>query len=238
MLRRLLLPVTLVGAVAVPMMMVDGGLEGIKKTASSVWNKKDNVKDEKTFDVNKLHCLAEKGQPKTESERDLPPVEGAPVANLEDVLRFDITPQWVMQRWSRVTTQLANLDMEGIRVPLVTGTESGDLAGSLTYYFDNQKHVQRITFHGYTDHEAKLTGLMIKKYGLKLEPSLGRGLYLAKWSGRPKSALWIKNASVVRADQPWSHLEIQLELNRPSHGYKLSQNFAQVLAEQQAVGRW
>ena len=60
------------------------------------------------------------------------------------------TSAWVLARWPRVSTRLANLDLQGYRVPLVSGTADGDLAGSLTYYFNSQQRVQRITFIGST----------------------------------------------------------------------------------------
>ena len=46
--------------------------------------------------------------------------------------------------------RLAELDVQGYRVPLVTGTSRDDLAGSLTYYFDKTHHVTHIHFRGTT----------------------------------------------------------------------------------------
>jgi len=57
---------------------------------------------------------------------------GPPVSDLNDVIRFDVSPGWVTSRWPRVTTTLAESGMEGLRVPLVTGTKVDDLAGGLT----------------------------------------------------------------------------------------------------------
>ena len=48
-----------------------------------------------------------------------------------------------MRRWPRVTT-VPQFALAGLRVPLVTGTQIDDLAGSLTYYFDRTDQVQRI----------------------------------------------------------------------------------------------
>ena len=69
---------------------------------------------------------------------------------LAAVFRCDITPPWVMSQWSRVSTGLAELDLHGYRVALISGTREGDLAGSLTYYFNIQQRLQRITFQGST----------------------------------------------------------------------------------------
>src|SRR5690606_17564890 len=42
--------------------------------------------------------------------------------DLAEPFRFDITPDWVFRRWQRVST-VSNLpDLQGYRVPLVTGT--------------------------------------------------------------------------------------------------------------------
>ena len=42
--------------------------------------------------------------------------------DLRQVIRFDVTPNWVTQNWSRVSTGLPYLHLHGHRVPLVTGT--------------------------------------------------------------------------------------------------------------------
>ena len=56
-------------------------------------------------------------------------VEGAPVGDLAEVFRFDVTTDWILRRWPRVSTGLAQLQLQGYRVPLVTGTAQTDLAG-------------------------------------------------------------------------------------------------------------
>ena len=71
-----------------------------------------------------------------------------PVATLEGVLRFDITPRWVMDNWPHVSTTRTDGELDGLRVPLITGTRPQDVAGSLTYYFDKQRVVQRIALDG------------------------------------------------------------------------------------------
>ncbi len=58
------------------------------------------------------------------------------VQDASSVFDFQITPEWVVAHWPTVSTGLAQLQLEGYRVPLVTGTAQQDLAGSLTYYFN------------------------------------------------------------------------------------------------------
>ncbi len=70
-------------------------------------------------------------------------VEGVPPQTLEEVLRFDISPDWIIERWPRVSSGLSELDLQGYRVALVTGTAESDLAGSLTYYFNKKNQVDR-----------------------------------------------------------------------------------------------
>ena len=160
-----------------------------------------------------------------------PLLEGVPVQDLAEVLRFDVDPRWVMGRWSRVSTGLADLKLDGLRVPLVTGTSLGDLAGSLTYYFDQEHRVRRITFQGHTGDERKLVAVLTGHYGFRPEPGLGAGLYLVKWNGRPTSALRVRHAPVIRAGAPHSRLDVILEINRPGRNYRLSEAFQKTLDE-------
>src|SRR5687767_3347320 len=68
------------------------------------------------------------------SRTDRSPLEGPAVADLAEVLRFDITPAWLTQRWPRVmNARHAAGSLQAYRVPLVTGAKPTDLAGSLTY---------------------------------------------------------------------------------------------------------
>ncbi len=92
------------------------------------------------------------------------PIEGYSARDLGEVLRFDISPQWVMARWPRVTASLAELDLQGYRVPLVTGTRQDDLAGSLTYYFDKEHRVVRIAFRGTTGDPRRIIALATTRF--------------------------------------------------------------------------
>jgi len=167
-----------------------------------------------------------------------PSTTGGPVTDLGEVLRFDVTPQWVKSRWSRVSTTLAEIDLEGMRVPLVTGAQVDDLAGSLTYYFDEKQVVQRITFDGFTGSERRLVDLVTKYYQFEREPALGAGLYLVKWNGKPASALRVRHAAVVRTDSPHSQLQVQLEINRPGRRYGLSPGMQQIIDHDRDANRW
>ena len=136
---------------------------------------------------------------------------------LADVLRFDVTTGWIMSRWPRVSASLAELDLQGYRVPLVTGTRADDVAGSLTYYFDKQQRVARITLDGATGDPRKLVALVTGRFGLErqLTDDPGLILYEKRYSGQPESQLKIRPARIVRADSPYSRYEVELAVKRP-----------------------
>ena len=122
-----------------------------------------------------------------------------------------------MARWPRVTSGLAELDLQGYRVPLVTGTAEDDLAGSLTYYFDKNQHVAFINFKGTTGNPRKLISLVMSRYRFLPQKTddPGLALYQVKWNGQPQSELRIRTARVVRANQPHARYEIDLAMKRP-----------------------
>ncbi|MEX2358009.1 MAG: DUF6690 family protein [Pirellulaceae bacterium] len=151
---------------------------------------------------------------------------------------FQVTPRWVMETWPRVSTAMSDLHLEGYRVPLVTGSGVDDLAGSLTYYFDEEQKVQRITFHGQTGDERRLVSMLTEVYKFQSEPSLGAGLYLVKWNGSPTSVLRVALAPVVVAHQPHARLQVDLEINRPSRIYGLSPEMKEIVDQDKNAGRW
>ena len=145
--------------------------------------------------------------------------------DMAEVFRMDVTPTWIYRRWERKSTQLAELDLHGIRVPLVTGKSVDDLAGSLTYYFNREGKVQRISFYGRTGDPRRLITLMASKYGLRnQQPKVsGEQVYQVKWNGRAQSELRIRPAAVMWASVPHASYEVQLELERPGSSRYLKQ---------------
>ncbi|HEX4145971.1 MAG TPA: DUF6690 family protein [Pirellulales bacterium] len=144
-------------------------------------------------------------------------VEGNTQQTLEEVLRFDVTPTWIIERWPRVSTGLSELDLQGYRVALVTGTADSDLAGSLTYYFNKKNQVDRIIFHGTSGDPRALVAMVTSRYELKKQqsddPSLT--LFQRKSWGKTLSELRIRPAGVVRSDAPHARYEIELAIRRP-----------------------
>jgi hypothetical protein len=162
------------------------------------------------------------------------PATATPRVTLEGVLRFDITPRWVMENWPQVSTTRAEDQLDGLRVPLVTGTQPQDVAGSLTYYFDKQRVVQRIALDGVVGDDRHLVTVVTRTFHLEPEPQAGVGVFVTKWNGQATSALWIRRAPVVSVNNPYSKFEFAMELNRPNHYFGLSPLFRARLENAQA----
>lgn len=135
-----------------------------------------------------------------------------------ETLNFGITPGWVLARWSRVSTSLAELDLQGYRVALVTGTTDGDLAGSLTYYFDSKQHLQRIAFSGSTGDPRPLERVMAMKFQLAREvvddPS--QAVYRARNGKQILGEMRIRAAPVVRSQESRARFLVNFTIDRPA----------------------
>ncbi|MCE9604868.1 MAG: hypothetical protein K8U03_08200 [Planctomycetia bacterium] len=136
----------------------------------------------------------------------------------EQALRWEITPVWVMSTWPRVTTHLSELDAQGYRVTLVSGTAQSDIAGALTYYFDAKQQLQRITFNGTTGDARRLVQFLVTNHRFERrlldDPSVY--LYQVEQDQRALSELKIKTAPIVRASGALSRFEVSLVMRRPA----------------------
>jgi hypothetical protein len=167
------------------------------------------------FQGQQTTAAEEEQSAKPSSARPLPQqVAGQP---LQEVFRFDVTTAWVLGRWPRVSTGLAKLDLQGYRVPLVTGAAESDLAGSLTYYFNPKQRVQQITFVGTTGDARRLVMLLATKHGFVREITGDPGLllYQAEERGQVISRLRIKPRRVIRSDRPHTRFDVDLVMQRP-----------------------
>jgi hypothetical protein len=153
----------------------------------------------------------------------MPPIgsplhDNLPPPSLDEALRFDATVDWVTRRWPRVSTGLPHLQLQGYRVPLVTGSALSDVAGSLTYYFNAQQQVQRITLRGTTGDPRALAALAVERFGFvrRLTNDPGLALYeIVDANNRLTGELKIRTARVVRASQPYAKYEIDFSMDRP-----------------------
>jgi|GEM_PF-3104034 len=141
-----------------------------------------------------------------------------PTHPLEEALQFNVTTSWIVAEWPRISADLAELDLHGYRVPLISGTTDADVAGSLTYYFDAKQNVARITLFGTTGDPRVLINLLESRFGMKRSATKEPNLYLYQaksWTRKVTSELRIRPAKVLRNDSPHSRYEVALLLERP-----------------------
>lgn len=153
------------------------------------------------------------------------PLEFLPVTNFEEVFRFDVTQTWIKQRWKRVSTSPGERGLHGLRVALITGTNSWDLHGSLTYYLDASQRVQRITFRGWAGDPAKLVNLLTQRYQFRPQQTHWAGFYIAQNKRTPTGGLLMQHPTVIQTDNPVQQIAIVLEINNPAGKSVLSRDF-------------
>jgi hypothetical protein len=204
--RPMLFAGVLIAAAVVPYVLLD---ENISKTARGQWNRLVGKAGEKKSDV--LTNL--KDAAGSAAGALAPAAAVPPAAAIEEIFRFDLTPQWVTSRWPRVSTVAGEPKQLGMRVPLVSGTLPQDIAGSLTYYFDEHHQLQRITFTGLTGDPRRLLAATVTPNGLKSQPTTHAAYYTAGDPTRPTSQVTVKHPPTVRADAR-SHAEVAVDLRR------------------------
>jgi hypothetical protein len=203
--RPMLFAGVLLAAAVVPYVLLD---ENISKTARGQWNRLVGKADEKKGDV-----LANLKEATEKAQAALAPAAPAPPAAIEEIFRFDVTPQWVTSRWPRVSTVAGEPKHLGMRVPLVSGTQPHDIAGSLTYYFNEHHQLQRITFTGLTGDPRRLLAATVTPNGLKSQPTTHAAHYTAGNPKQPTSQVTVKHLPVVTAGAR-SRAEVAVDLRR------------------------
>ena len=138
---------------------------------------------------------------------------------LSDCLSFDVTVPWVTRHWPRVSSGLSELRLQGYRVPLVTGSGISDVAGSLTYYFDAQQQMQRLTLRGTTGDPTTLVQLLASRFHFARRVVSDRPGLVQFEAVDPDNQLLgtlkISSAPVIKANQPYTRYEVDLAVNRP-----------------------
>jgi hypothetical protein len=160
------------------------------------------------------------------------PLEGTPTYSLAEVLRLDVTKEWVYQRWARKSTALSELDLYGVRVPLVTGTRVHDLAGSLTYFFTPDGRLQRISFRGRTGDTTQLVALVTQRYGFQWQTPTAAGEQLLQVLNGDQilCELRTRPAPVLWSNSPNNSFSVNLELQNPATARPLKPILAPVPA--------
>jgi len=200
--RPMLFVGVLVAAVVVPYILLD---EHLAQAARAGWNGLRGKAEQKADNL-----LAESSTAIVSRS----PVVNAPPATIEQAFRFDLTPQWVASRWPRVSTVLGNPKQLGMRVALVSGTRPDDVAGSLTYYFDEHHQLQRITFTGLTGDPRRLLASGVTPYGLLTQPTTHAARYIAGDPQRPTSEVIVGQSPVVVASAQTARAEVYVNLRR------------------------
>jgi hypothetical protein len=150
---------------------------------------------------------------------------------------MDVSKEWVYQRWPRKSNATADLDLMGVRVPLVTGTQMHDVAGSLTYYFNSAGQVQKLAFKGRAGDPRAVIGLATGPYGLQPAPAPpGEQLWQLRRGPDVLSQLRVESAPVVWESAPHDVFAIDLVLQRPQGARpinELDEAVAEMLQQQQ-----
>ncbi|RIK78701.1 MAG: hypothetical protein DCC67_11365 [Planctomycetota bacterium] len=164
-------------------------------------------------------------------------MNGVATLTVAEVFRFDVTKEWVYQRWDRKSTALAELDLFGVRVPLVTGTQLYDVAGSLTYFFGADGRVKRISFRGQTGDTTELVRLATQRFGLQARPSAVAGEQLFQLHDGDKliSELRTQTAPVLWSASPHNSFRVELELQDPAAARPLTSSVLAALPQPPAA---
>jgi hypothetical protein len=165
--------------------------------------------------ISQTPAIAQPGSPMTVN---LPPIQSMPTPSLAEVLNFDVTVESILRQWPRVTTGLPYMQLQGYRVPLVTGGALTDVAGALTYYFNPRQQVQRITLRGTTGDPSVLATILTTRhqYTRRLTNDPGLILYeVVDSSNHPAGTLKIRSANIVSTSQPYMRFEVDLVMDRP-----------------------
>lgn len=205
--RGTLFLLVLGAAIVVPYVMFD---EGLSKTARTEW--------QRFFGGKSAAPNGNSGGWFNSAPQPLANLDAGPVlppVSLEEALRLDISPVWVTSHWSRVSTVVGETEHMGLRVALVSGTQPTDIAGSLTYYFDQRHQLQRVTFTGLTGDESRVITHLMNQFNFRPQPTVAAGLYQAPAGAGKVSQAQVNHLPVVNAAATNARVELAIELNRP-----------------------
>jgi hypothetical protein len=144
------------------------------------------------------------------------PLNGAQFSSVDQVLRFDVSKEWVYQNWDRKSTGPTDVGLVSVRVPLVMKPQLYALAGSLTYYFNGQGQVEHISFRGRTGDSTQLVQLLTTRYQFqRVESPVGEQVYQVQHDGQVQSELRTHPESVLWLNSVNQSIAVELELARP-----------------------
>lgn len=149
-------------------------------------------------------------------------LETAPIYDIREIVRFDATPQWVQQRWPRVSAApVSEEGYQGLRVPLTAAPGTLQLTGALTYYFDAAQTVQRIQFMGTTNQPMMLEQFCGQYFQFQKFQDLP-GVMAPVHEEQPRGLLKFSLPVVLDRNQP-QLTQVIMEINSTKGAYQLSQ---------------
>jgi hypothetical protein len=143
-------------------------------------------------------------------------LNGAQFTSIDQVIRFDISKEWVYQNWDRKSTGATDVGLFSVRVPLVMTPQIYALAGSLTYFFNQAGQVEHISFRGRTGDSAQLVQLLTSRYQLQpVSAQTGEQVFQLQGEGGIQSELRTHPEPVVYMNSANQSVAVELELARP-----------------------
>ena len=242
-LKRLLYLAMFGGVIFVPLVIFSGGTttgdaEDSTSILDSISNWFDSTNDSISAffsgDDSNVSTIEDAAMTTPDPDGSSPHLDGGVFSGIEQVLDFKITPAEITSRWARVSFHVQDSGLHSYRVPVVTGEDPDDLAGSLTFLFDRHDKLQRLEFLGFTHDPSTLIILMKNKFRMTQRPSSIHTLLIKSQNKLPVSALRIVAPTVVSTSDHSEPLEIRFELNRLKLGATLSESFRRMLKTDQS----
>lgn len=155
------------------------------------------------------------------------PIDTMPVIDIREIIRFDVSPYWVQQRWPRVSAApVSEEGYQGLRVPLTASGGPLQLSGALTYYFDEKQTVQRIQFLGTTQQPAVIEQLCLQYFQFKKIEDMP-GVLAPIHDGQPRGLLKFSLPVVLDRNRSMD-TKVALEINSTRGTYQLSPLMRQI----------
>ncbi|MCI0361750.1 MAG: hypothetical protein L0211_24965 [Planctomycetaceae bacterium] len=211
--RPLILMSVLAAAIGVPYVALDEQVKGFVRAQLARWP--GDSESSQADPLAKIDGLLKPMASTTASAPGMPAAAASPATvPLEESIRFDVTPEWVTLRWPQVTSVIGDSEHLGLRVMLVSGTSPSDVAGALTYYFDQEHRVERITLDGVTGEPSRLVNYTVGRFGLRPTQTKEPGLFYSDDPNEPTSMLRLAALPIVRPEAPLARVHVTLDLKR------------------------
>jgi hypothetical protein len=157
------------------------------------------------------------------------PLAFVPVANFAEVIRLDANSAWVKSRWERISVFTTGDGLTAFRCDLVTGVNQGDLHGCLTYFFDRQDKVAKISFRGWCGDPSPIKNFAITSWNLEPKDGKSTSVFVARSWRISRGALILQNAPIIRRDQPLEQVAVFFEVAAPDFRDGISREMCEAI---------